>query len=174
MCRMCSKCGLIILIKSLNLQKLESLHRSRINVMPVSVALPVSPSALYSTALFVHCQTRRKVCLSLHSNICMSANWWRGFTLWEPMSGQESLTHTQPTSVHSVVWNGTRWQEDEEKNNSPHLAVGYVCTFILQNFCRVKKNLYKTCQCTRVYIVDKAMKCAARGSYAFCSNGTKI
>lgn len=135
MCRMCSKRGLIILIESLNLQKLESLHKSRINVMPVSAALPVSPSVLYNSSI-LHCQTCRKVFLSLHSNICMSANWWRGFTLWEPMSGQESLTHTQPTSVHSVVWNGTRWQE--EKNNSPHLALSYVCMFILPNSCRVK------------------------------------
>lgn len=107
------------------------LHKSGIRMMPGSVALPVLQSVLYSSSILL-CQTHRKVFLSQSSNICMSANRWRGF---HPVGNRclaKSLWPTQPTSVQRVVW---CWQEDEEQ-----ASFKCVWTFILRNSCWVKHN----------------------------------
>lgn len=116
---------------------LDSCIKCEINAMPVSGA--------HSESHLLHCTTvapfysarPKGKCLS-HSNICMSANWWRGFILWELMSGQEFLCHTT-SPVSRVVWNLTCWQEDEKKNKCLHLAQ----TLCVWNAYRVEQNSQK-------------------------------
>ena len=85
---------------------------------------------------------------------------WKLVERFHPVGSRclaKSVWPTQPTSVHNVVWNWTCWQDDEEKNNSPHLAGEYVWLFILQKFLLSQIN--EQSQCPGSYIVDKAMQC---------------
>lgn len=76
--------------------------------------------------------------LSRRSNICMSEKLVEVF-FFLPCGSRclaKSIWSTQPTSVRSVVLNLTRWQEDEEKNNTAHLVVGHVRRLHMKTFFR--------------------------------------
>lgn len=103
------------------------------NAMPASVQLLCRTVALFYAArpigkCFSLLGTQTFACLQTGGGVSPCGNRCLAKSVWP----------TQPTSVRSVVWNWTCWQEDEEKNNSPHLAVGCVRLFILQSSCWVK------------------------------------